>query len=1482
VSKAFRPVLSAALVVTVCGLAAIVPVTAAPPVSAGAARVAAQRPAPAPTDRFIVGFRADAPERGNATARQKLLDGVGRKLGVRVSHGRKLANGADLLRTGHALDAHAAKRLLVELRKDPRVAFVEVDRRHRAYASPNDPIYPQQTYLMKDPGGLGFDVAWTRTTGDGVVVAVLDSGLTAHPDLDANVLAGGYDFVTDTGISSDGDGRDADPSDPGGFTCGGPVSDFPWHGTAVAGVIAAATDNGIGVAGAARDAKLLPVRVLGYCGGFTSDIADAIVWASGGSVAGVPANAHPAEVINLSLGTDGACGATLQAAVDTANANGAVVVAAAGDGLAVSADDIAPGNCDDVISVGVSGQYGSLANTAFGTTIDVFAPAGYLPFQPTFVSSPIQTTVNLGDGVVGEPGYGYGYGSSLSAAFASATVALMQARRPQSPNVVATLLRATAMDDQVYPTCPEGHCDGGIISADAATLALETPAVVVGGMKSVDEGTGDELTPVAIEVNLTEPVATPVSFTARTVAKLAVPGEDYVALAPTVFTFAPGETSKTITVNLIPDDVPEAAQKYFDVELSNVTGATLVAYPLSVIIRDDDGPYALAPDLEQVPVFGQENRFVFLPPAGATDVTVTISDAFGAEGDADLYASAGTPPTLAVHDCAGTTVGVNETCDLGTSVGGEYHAWVTTPTSWTGDIVLRVSWHQPAEISIADARKVEGASGTSSMVFTVTRTPVSLSSISFNATATDGTTTAGVDYTAPNPATTLSFAPGQATRKINVPIKGDTALEPNETFTLALSNASGATIVDGTATGTILNDEGPTLAVGDATLLEGNAGTKLATVTVTLSEASASAVTFDIATANGTATAGSDYVAKSLVAQSIPAGQTSANFTFTVNGDTATEADETVFVDLANASVSATNARGTVVLDNDDGPALSVGDVSIDEGNAGTRVATFTVQLAQATSHPVSFVARTAGGTATADVDYRGHAVVGTIPAGMLATTVQVAILGDNAAEPNETFQLQLSEPVNAVLGDAVAVGTIVDDEMPALSVADVKVTEGNAGTKSAVFTIVLSRTSGQAVSFDIATTGAGTATAGVDYVPRALAGHAIPAGQLSRTFAVTLNGDTTPEANETFVVALTNPVNGRIADGSALGTIVNDDDVPALSIADVAVAEGNSGTKVATFTATLSHTSPAAVSFNLATTGAGTASAGSDYVALASTPISIPAGQLAKTVNVTIQGDDAIEANETFVVSASGVTAATVADGSAVGTITNDDAPALSIGDVTVTEGNSGTKFATFTATLSRTSPFPVSFDAATSGAGTATAGTDYTAMSLNGLTVPAGSLTKVFNVTIHGDTTIENSETFVVLLSNVANATLVDGNALGTIGNDDKPVLTIADVALTEGNSGTKNAVFTVSISQAAPFPVTFNFATTGAGTATSGVDYVAKSLNGLQIPAGQTSKTVAVTLNGDTTVEPNETYVVSVGGVTGANIGDGAALGTITNDD
>jgi hypothetical protein len=224
-------------------------------------------------------------------------------------------------------------------------------------------------------------------------------------------------------------------------------------------------------------------------------------------------------------------------------------------------------------------------------------------------------------------------------------------------------------------------------------------------------------------------------------------------------------------------------------------------------------------------------------------------------------------------------------------------------------------------------------------------------------------------------------------------------------------------------------------------------------------------------------------------------------------------------------------------------PSLSIADVSVGEGASGSTSATFTIGLSAASSQAVTVDFATANGTATAGSDYTATSGTVTFTPGQASRTVVVAVLGDTTIEGDETFNVTLTGPTNATLADGQAVGTIVNDDLPTLSIGDVTVTEDHSGTVTATFTVSLSAASLQAVTVSYATAN-GTATAGSDYVAQA-GNLAFAAGQTSRTIAVVVNGDTTVEPNETFLVNLSGPVGATIADGQGQGTITNDDVVP-------------------------------------------------------------------------------------------------------------------------------------------------------------------------------------------------------------------------------------------------------------------------------------------------------------------------------------------------
>ena len=422
-------------------------------------------------DRFIITYRDSS--RAAKLGTLSKLPNASSRLNMGINAMRTLSTGADVIRTDRKLGKAESKQLMVELLQDPNVLAVEPDIRLKAKFVPNDPLYAQQWHYKNGAGGINLEPAWDITRGSGVVVGVIDTGITPHSEF-AGQLVPGYDFIGDLDTAVDGDGRDADPNDPGDWHDGecdifGTPADSSWHGTHVAGTIAALTDNGAGVAGVAPNAKILPLRALGKCGGFLSDIADAITWGSGGTVTGLPANANPAEVLNLSLGGGGACSVAFQTAIDGAVARGTTVVVAAGNSGGDAAAE-QPASCNNVISVSAVGPSGTLASYSnFGPVVDVAAPGG-TGFNPA--ADNVLSALNLGLTTQGTEGYAWSAGTSMAAPHVAGVAALIQSASttPQTPAQVKKIIENTAYANGGFPgDCGyDNPCGTGIVDATAA------------------------------------------------------------------------------------------------------------------------------------------------------------------------------------------------------------------------------------------------------------------------------------------------------------------------------------------------------------------------------------------------------------------------------------------------------------------------------------------------------------------------------------------------------------------------------------------------------------------------------------------------------------------------------------------------------------------------------------------------------------------------------------------------------------------------------------------------------------------------------------------------------------------------------------------------------------------------------------------------------------------------------------------------------
>uniref|UniRef100_UPI00356B3A20 Calx-beta domain-containing protein n=1 Tax=Novipirellula sp. TaxID=2795430 RepID=UPI00356B3A20 len=590
---------------------------------------------------------------------------------------------------------------------------------------------------------------------------------------------------------------------------------------------------------------------------------------------------------------------------------------------------------------------------------------------------------------------------------------------------------------------------------------------------------------------------------------------------------------------------------------------------------------------------------------------------------------------------------------------------------------------QPGTIAISPATITldEGDTGTTTATFTVTRTGGTDGAVSVQFATADGSATAGEDYVAKTQ--TVTFAAGDGVSKtITVDINGDIVVEPNETFTATLSGVTGgATLGTSTSTVTITNDDVAatpgTISISPATIsiAEGNSGTKQATFTITRTGGTSGAVSVQFATANGTATAGEDYVAKTQTVNFADGDGAAKTVTVDINGDTAVELDETFTATLSGATGGASlgASTSTVTITNDDVAtnagtiSISPATISIAEGNSGTKQATFTISRTGGTTGVVSVQFATANGTATAGSDYVAKTQTVTFADGDgAAKTVTVDINGDTAVELDETFTATLSGATGgASLGTTTSTVTITNDDVAtspgtiSISPATISIVEGNSGTKQATFTIARTGGTAGAVSVQFATAN-GTATAGSDYVAKTQTVTFADGDGASKTVTVDINGDTAVELDETFTASISAATGGAsLGTTTSTVTITNDDVVVVnpgtISLSPATISVNESG-PVATFTVTRTGGSDGVVSAVFATSN-GTAIAGADYTGKTETVTFADGDSATKTITVSIIDDTVDEPNETFNVTLTGATGGAVlgASASAVTIIDND-----------------------------------------------------------------------------------------------------------------------------------------------------------------------------------------------------------------------------------
>jgi hypothetical protein len=780
-------------------------------------------------------------------------------------------------------------------------------------------------------------------------------------------------------------------------------------------------------------------------------------------------------------------------------------------------------------------------------------------------------------------------------------------------------------------------------------------------------------------------------------------------------------------------------------------------------------------------------------------------------------------------------------------------------------------------LSVNDVSVTEGTGGTVNAVFTVSLDFPRTTPITVNYATANETAQAGSDYT--HVSGTLTFNPGEKTKTVTVTVLSDALNEVDETFVLNLSMPTGAVIVDGQGRATIINDDPvPSLSIADVVANETNSGLTTFQFAVTLSAPSGQVVTVNYATADGTATlADNDYQMGTGTITFQP-GETLKMIGVAVVGDTKFEPNETFFVNLtspANAALSDDQGQGTIT--NDDGvPSLAVNDVSVPEGAA----AMFLVSLSNASSQTITVNYATAPGTATT-ADFVPAMGVLTFLPGETVKPIIVNTIDDALNELQETFFINIANPVNGFIGDGQGIATILDDDPePMLAIGDASVYEGASGTTAMKFAVTLSSASGRTVTVNYATADGSAKVSDNDYQP-ANGTIAFAEGETVKLITVLVNGDLSLEPDEDFFVNLTSPDGALISDGQGRGLII-DDDSRLLSIGDKSVTEGDSGATTVTLNVILSSVSPYDVAVQFYTADGTAQVSDGDYVAYSDT-ITFKAGETAKSITLIVNGDTKNEADELFFVFLQNAVGATIADGQGNVTILNDDpVPTFVLDDVSAPEGDYLGGYVNVYVKLSAVSGQVVTVDYQTVDGTATSTGPNADYVSVQGtLTFLPGETSRIVQVPLLGDYIDELDEYFWLQLSAPTNASLLDSKVKVTLLDEDTAVIGIGDQSVVEGNSGKTDVQLTISLTAPSDRTITVEY-TTADETATVAVDYEF-GWNIVTFLPGETSKTITLHVFGDTVDELDESFRVQLYNPTGgALVGYYDAKVTILDDD
>ena len=995
-------------------------------------------------------------------------------------------------------------------------------------------------------------------------------------------------------------------------------------------------------------------------------------------------------------------------------------------------------------------------------------------------------------------------------------------------------------------------------SSNATSYAVLGPTDILGAQLldannlplGVDEGAGV----IRFVVLRSGDTSTSGTVTYTTQNGTATAGSDYTATSGTV-TFATGETFKIITVN-IADDATVETNETLSLRLTAATGGNITTATATATINDNEQSVWSVASAGNVDEAAGFMTYTVTRTGASAAATISFATAGGsatagvdytATNQVLSFASGELSKTVQVAVINDSVAEGNETVVASISAASSGSILTNTATATIND-------NDQSNWSVVSAGTVDEGSGF--ITYTVNRTGASAAaSISF--AITGGTATVGADYTAANQV--LTFAAGELSKTVQVAVLNDIVAEGNETVIASISGASAGSIVTGTATSTINDNDQSNWSVASIAAVDEGAG--FITYTVSRTGASAAA-TISFATAGGTATAGADYTAANQVL-TFAAGEMSKTVQVAVNDDNVAEGNETVVGVITGASSGniVTGTTSVTVNDNE----TSVWSVSsagaVDEG-AG--FITYTVNRTGASAAAtISFA--TAGGTASAGSDYTAANQVLNFAAGEMSKTVQVAIVDDNLMETNETVSIAISNQSMGTISAGAASSTILDNEMSIWSIASLGDVNEAAGFIS--YEVTRTGATGAAtVNFD---TTLGTASPGVDYTGvHQILNFAV--GETRKLVVVPILQDLLAEVNETLTANISNVSSGNILQGAATANIVDDD----LTVWNLSVAnQVSEAAGFVSFNISRSGDLNSAASINFATSG-GSATAGVDYTPLSQT-LNFAAGEINKTVLVALTDDVAAEVPETLIGLLSNASVGEINTPSKTTVIIDNDQTLWSVSGTLGTSEDAG--YMIFAVSRLGPTDIAATVNFRTAG-GSAAAGIDYTAVNQT-LSFAAGEVSKVVLVPILNDNTVEQEETVIGIISDPTTGNIFGATGTGSIAVND------ASVWLVQGNSSAESAgslTYTITRTDGSS-AATVRFLTSSSDS-TAGSGYTAINQM-LSFAVGEVSKTVILSVADDANSEAQEGiygYIIDPSnGILWAGTG-GKATASILNDD